>query len=270
MGRVKYTLIAVALTLVSCSSQVVPAATPTTDAASLRLFTTTSVLPLTNDLTVAYAQQAPDITFDIVSGNYAGVVGRVSGNNTPYLLTNHLPADSPLWAAPIGQDGIAVIVNPANPLTNLTTAQLRDIYQGRVANWQALGGLDEALIVVSREDGSGTRAEFEELVMGDRRTTRSAQVAPSSAAMLSAISTATGGIGYVSFSYLNATVRSVRVGGVAPTSANLIDNTYPLRSTIFVVGAREPTGDYRAFIGWVQSPAGQAVVARRYAPMVQR
>ena len=69
-------------------------------------------------------------------------------------------------------------------------------------------------------------------------------------------------------SYVDNQVRALTIDGVAPTLENVTNNTYPLRCTIYVVGQREPDGDYRAFIGWIQSPAGQAVVARRYAPLL--
>ena len=269
MGRTKRTLVVVAFTLVSCSSQVVPAATPTTRSVVLRLYATTAVIPLANELTSSYSQRFPTTTFDVQTGNYASVVEQVMREDHAYFISNHLPADSTLWAAPIGQDGIAVIVHPDNKIANLTTEQLRDIYQGRVASWQTLGGPARTIDVISREDGSGTRAEFERLVMGDRRTTRSAQIAPSSAAMVLSVSRGAGAIGYVSMSYLNAGVRSVDVDGTAPTLENVVGNSYPLRSTIFIIGLTEPQNDFRAFVGWVQSPEGQAVVARDYAPIAR-
>ncbi len=267
MGRAKRTLVIVAFTLVSCSSQVVPAATPTTRSVVLRLYATTAVIPLANELTGSYSQRNPGVTFDVQSGDYDAVVGEMIAEDDAYVVSNHLPADSTLWAAPIGQDGIAVIVHPDNDVANLTTEQLRDIYQGRVANWQAVGGPDRSIDVISREDGSGTRAEFERLVMGDRRTSRSAVIAPSSAAMVTAVSRSPGAIGYVSMSYLNPGVRSVDVDGSAPTLENVAGNSYPLRSTLFIIGLEEPQNDFRAFVGWVQSPEGQAVVSREYAPL---
>lgn len=271
MGRARKTLVVVAFTLVSCSSQVVPAATPTSNSALLRVYATTSVIPLANELTIAYSQIAPNITFDIATGNYDAIVEQVINSDEPaYFISNHLPSDSTLWAAPIGQDGIAVIVNRRNPVTQITTEQLRDIFQGRVANWRELGGLNQAITVISREDGSGTRAEFERLVMGTRRTTRSAQIAPSSAAMVTSVASLSGGIGYVSMSYLSDQVQPLIVNGITPTLDMVTDNSYPLRSTLFIIGMDEPFDDYRGFIGWVQSPDGQVIVARRHAPLLQQ
>jgi phosphate transport system substrate-binding protein len=193
----------------------------------------------------------------------------------PFFLTNHLPPEesTPVVAFPIGQDGIAVIVHPENDVESLTTAQLRDIYQGWTGNWSEVGGVDRPITVFSREDGSGTRAEFESLVMGDRRTTRTAQLVPSSAAAMTAVAREPGGIGYVSMSYLDERVRALPINDVQPTAENVLNSTYPLRSFLYIVGLREPDGSepddahYRAFIGWVQSAEGQAVVARRYAPL---
>jgi phosphate transport system substrate-binding protein len=269
MGRTKRALVIVAFTLVSCSSQIVPAATPTTNTALLRLYTTTAALPLANELTTTYSQRFPTVAFDVVTANYGSFLEHVAEEEDSYFLTNHLPTESALLGFPIGQDGIAVIVHPDNLVTDLTTSQIRDIYQGRITNWADVGGRDRPIDVVTRESGSGTRAEFERLVMGDRQTTRNAQVAPSSTAMVISISRLGGGIGFVSMSYLNTSVRPVSVNTINPTLENVYDNSYPLRATLFITGMKEPEGAYRAFIGWVQSPEGQTVVARNYAPMLQ-
>ncbi len=280
MGKAKRTLAAVAFTLVSCSSQILPAATPTTHATALRLYATTSTIPLIYELTTTYTRLNPTITFEVATGDYRAMVQEVLRDDAAYLITNHLDDDSPLWAAPIGQDGIAVIVHADNDLTGLTTAQLRSIYQGWIDQWSEVGGHGGEIVVVSRESGSGTRAEFESLIMGSRRTTPTAQIAPSSEAMITSVARQPDSIGYVSMSYLSnqivsGRVRALTLDGAEPTLENVYDNIYPLRSILYVAGQHEP-GDskglephYRAFIGWVQSPEGQALVARDYAPLLR-
>lgn len=275
MGRTKRTLAAVAFTLVSCSSHILPAATPTTHATALRLYVTTPTIPLIHNLTSTYSRLNPAVSFEITSGDYEAMAQEVLRDDSAYLVTNHLDEQSPLWAAPIGQDGIAVIVHPDNALTALTTAQLRDIYQGWVTDWRELGGRAGRIVVVSREAGSGTRAEFNSLVMGNRRTTTTAQIAPTSAAMVESVARQPRSIGYVSMSYLDTSVRALALDGAAPTLENVYANIYPLRSILYVAGLHEPgdTGEldphYRAFIGWVQSPVGQALVAHGYAPLLR-
>jgi len=274
MGRTKRTLAAVAFTLVSCSSQILPAATPTTQAVVLRLYATTSTMPLVHTLTSNYSRLNPSITFEVSSGNYEAMVQEVMRDDTAYLLTNHLNDQSPLWAAPVGQDGIAVIVHPENDVTSLTTGQLRNIYQGWIDNWRSVEGRDAGIVVISRESGSGTRAEFESLIMGDRRTTPTAQIAPSSAAVVTSVARQPYGIGYVSMSFVDDRVRALTLDGVAPTLENVYENVYPLRSILYFAGQHEPRAEdeyeahYRAFIGWVQSPEGQALVSENYAPLL--
>ncbi len=268
MRRTKRTIAIVAITLVSCSSRIVPAATPTFQTVTLRLHATTATAPLMNDLAASYSQRFP-YRFDIVTGNYETLLEGLNRGEINYFLSNHLPADSPLWAAPVGQDAIAILVHPGNLLPGLTTEQLRNIYQGYIPNWRELGGADINIVVVSREDGSGTRAEFEQLVMGDRRTTLAAQIAPSSRAVVTSVADQTGGIGYVSMGYLDTRVRTLSIDGVPLNVATVYENTYPLRSTLYFVGLEEPQDDYRVFMGWVQSPEGQAVVARHYAPLLR-
>lgn len=269
MQRTRRTLVAVAFALASCTTTVLPASTPTTHAVTLRLYAASATLPLLNDLMRAYAQRAPDVSFDVRSANYAGVVSLLLQEPDAYFVTNHLPPPeiSALWGAPIGQDAVAIIAHPDTDISGLTLARLRDIYQGRVTNWQALGGADQDIVVVSREDGSGTRAEFERLVMGERRTTRTALVAPSSAAMVEMVARQPGSLGYVSLGWVDSRVALLAVDGVLPTPQTVAANTYPLRATLFIAGLGEPQGALRAFVAWTQSPEGQAIVARRHAPL---
>src|SRR5262245_28507265 len=120
MGRTRRTFVVIAFTLVSCSSQLVPAATPTSRVVTLRLYATTAAIPLVNELTTAYTQTHPNITFDIATGDYQAMINRLMSERNFYFVSTHLPSASPLWGAPIGQDGIAVIVHPDNPVNALT------------------------------------------------------------------------------------------------------------------------------------------------------
>src|SRR5690606_10759565 len=229
MRGAKRTLAIMALTLASCSAQIVPASTPTIDAVILRLNGTSATLPLLTDLTRSYAQIAPTVSFEINVTNYAAAVERAFGDDPIYFLTNHLPPpeQSALWGAPVAQDGIAVITFPGSGVSDLTTEQLRAIYQGRITNWESVGGPRMGITVISRENGSGTRAEFERLVMGERQTTQTAQIAPSGSAAIASVARQPGSIGYVSIGHLNDSVQPVRINGVAPTQANVGQNLYP-------------------------------------------
>lgn len=271
MKSPKRTLVIVAFTtLVGCSNPGVPATMPDTSVQTLRLYATTATLPLVTDLTGSYGD--PRLNFETHSGNLRSALNSLLEGETSYLFTTHLPAPETfpltLWAAPIGQDGIAVIVNPVNLVHDLSLDHLREIYQGRIGNWRELGGQDSDLVIFSREAGSDTRAEFERQVMGQRKTTLGARLMVTSASMVEAVASTPGGIGYVSLAYLTPAVQALTIQGIAPDQASILTNQYPLRSTLFVVGLAEPSAANRAFIGWIQSPAGQQIVARRYSPLV--
>jgi phosphate transport system substrate-binding protein len=263
----KKMLFLAAFTLTSCTSQVIPAATPTSNTASLRLYATSATAPLAQDLIQFYEPLNVEIQFETRTSNYQNLVTQVTQSPSAYFLTTHLPPDAPLWAAPLGQDGIAVVLHPDNPIQTLSSQQIRDVFQGYITDWSAVGGENRPIQVISREAGAGTRYEFERQMMGERRTTTLAQVAPSNEAMRDMVRYNPNAIGYLSTAYQNALIKTVAVDNVLPTPETLRNNTYPLRSTLFIVGEQEPEGEYRLFIAWIQSPAGQTVVARYYTPL---
>jgi phosphate transport system substrate-binding protein len=234
---------------------------------TLRLYATTAAIPLLDDLTNHYSETHPNISFETTTGNFQTMMEQFSQDKDGYLLSNHLPDDSSMLAWPIGQDGIALITHPKNAIDNLTSDQLRSIYLGHIGRWSEIGGIDSPLTILSREDGSSTRAEFEKLLLGERLTTQSAQIAPSSAAMMSSVAAIPNSIGYVSMSYVDSSVKVLTIDGVAPTSKTVYDNTYPLRSNLYIVGLKEPQNVYRDFVGWIQGPDGQRIVGLHYAPL---
>lgn len=262
-------IVALTTTLLGCSSRPVPATAPPLPTESLQLYATTATVPLVNDLTTAYRETQFELSFETQTANYETSLENLYDDERQYILTNHLPPDSPLWAAPIGQDGIAIVTHPAINLRDITIEQLRSIYQGRTVKWNELSNNDGEIIVFSREAGSGTRAEFERMVMGQRQTTMNALVAASSQHMLESIASTEGSIGYVSSALLTNQVNTLAINGVQPSQDNIYNDRYPLRSLLYIVGAKEPTDHYRQFIGWVQSSAGQSVVARRYVPLLE-
>ncbi|MEP6984710.1 MAG: phosphate ABC transporter substrate-binding protein [Chloroflexota bacterium] len=267
MWRPKHTLVMVTFALVSCSTPVAPASTPTHGAVTLRLYATTAAIPLLNDLTSHYIKNHPNVNFETATGNFQTMMQQLNNSGEGYLLSNHLPDDNSMLAWPIGQDGIALITHPKNPVDDLTSEQLRSVYLGHIARWSEVGGINSPLTILSREDGSSTRAEFEKLLLGERLTTQSAQVAPSSAAMVASVAQMPNSIGYVSMSYLDASVKALSIDGVMPTPATVYDNTYPLRSNLYVIGQTEPQNVYRDFVGWIQTPEGQQIVGLHYAPL---
>ena len=272
----KRTLVIVACTtLVGCSSPGLPATMLDTPDQPLRLYTTQAALPLVTDLTDAYSELMTDM--ELRSGSLRTALNALHSGEVPYIISSHLPPPEPnrppLWAAPIAQDGLALIVNTANRIQNVSLDEVRDLYQGRVKNWQSLGGSNLDVVLFSPEQGADTRAEFEHLVMGPSRPiTLSARLANSSDSALKFVSATEGGIAYIPLSALSTgyradNIRVLQIDNISATSFNVAQNRYPLRSTIFIIGLQEPQGRLRAFFGWIQSPDGQVIVRQNYTPL---
>ncbi len=182
-----------------------------------------------------------------------------------YWITHYPPATTSLWVAPIAFDQIALITHPGNPISSLSSEQLRAIFEGRITHWSEIGGGEQPITVVSRESGSGTREAFEALALGGRTVTRSAILAPGSDAMRRIVQSTPGAIGYTTLGLAEANMRVLAIDGIQPS--NQVRNAYPFVVPILIVGTQEPQDFFRSFIAWIQAPAGQAIVARRYLPL---
>jgi len=280
MKYTKRTLVVLSLALVGCRGQIMPAS-PTPVDTRLRIFSETASTPLMHSLSAAYQPAHLLIGWDIQVGDLNALSGWLKNNQLSsqpaYALTTYLPPDSTLWSTPIGQDGLAIIVNAANPIANLTPDQLRTLFTGRVLNWKALGGTDQPISVVSQQIGSSDNALFQAMILGERQVSGAARLATTPEAMIQAVSADEGGIGYVSMGALSAsmsmstaatTIRTVPLDHVLPTPQTVSANQYALRSPLLFVGLKVPESDaYHDFFAWVQSPAGQAVVSKNYAPL---
>jgi phosphate transport system substrate-binding protein len=261
-------VIAVVSTLVGCSAHTPPTTTPGTRDAPLRVMVTSSALPLVIDAVSAYPD--PQFNIEVRTSDYRQSVAALRRGDAHLVFTSHLAPEDvrQLWAAPIVNDAIALITHPETPIENLSIDQLRQAYQGRVTDWSMFGASNYPLLVVSREDGSGIRAEFEQAVMGSRRTTGAALTAASNEGVLRLVRETPGALGYISLASLETGVRLLAVEGVLPSMVTLADQTYPLRSTVFAAAITEPTGIARDFIGWLQGPSGQDALKRRYQPVL--
>lgn len=274
--RPKRTLAIIAFALASCSSHLVPAATPTMPIPPLRLYATPSVADLVNLLATSYSQQNPGITFDVTVGGERAMLSTVQNDPFGYLITGYLDDGIDLWAAPIGQDGIGLIAHPDVGIDDLTLDQVRAIYGGEVERWSQIGGSSTPLIPFTREAGAGIQNALIRQVLGELAVDTNVRIAPSDAAMRFAIERTPGAIGYVPVSQLDGREsHALTIDGIAPTLEMVSAQQYPLRTILYIAGVREPAAadplgqHYRAFIGWIQSPDGQALVSRRAAPLLQ-
>ena len=165
----------------------------------------------------------------------------------------------------LAKDGIAIVVKPGNQVSGLTKAQVRDIFGGVIKNWKDVGGPDHAINVVVRESGSGTRTAFEEMVMAKPEPA----VALASTALEQnsngGVKQVVGGdsyaIGFISFGYIDSTVKALSIDGVEATVENAKSGTYPIVRPLYFLTKVAPTGLVEEFIDFCLSDEGQAIVA---------
>jgi phosphate transport system substrate-binding protein len=172
----------------------------------------------------------------------------------------------------VALDGIAVVVHPKNPVKQLTMAQLADIFAGNITNWRDVGGRDARMVLLSREVNSGTHVYFKEHVLGKmpdgstREFSPDALLLPSSQAIADEVAGNAAAIGYYGMGYLNASNAAVAVAKtaegpfIAPAEAVVRDGTYPISRPLFLYSRDAQQGFAHAFMEYVRSPEGQAMV----------
>ncbi|HMA60681.1 MAG TPA: phosphate ABC transporter substrate-binding protein, partial [Halanaerobiales bacterium] len=160
----------------------------------------------------------------------------------------------------VAMDGIAVVINPANPVESLTLDEIKQIYTGEITNWSELGGNDEEIVVISRDSSSGTFEVFGEIALQGERLTPNALLQASNGAISSVVSDTEGAIGYVGLGYLDDTLKAVKVNGVAPSNSTVASGEFPIARPLFMFTDGWPEGLTLRFINFVLSQEGQKVV----------
>jgi len=231
----------------------------------IKMAGSTSMQPLLEKLAIAYSKRHKHVSIDVEGGGSR--LGMELARRQRVDLgacSREFQEDKGLWSTSIALDGIAVIVHPQNEVDGLTLLQLRDIFFGRILDWRDVGGRAGGIVVVSREDGSGTRVAFEGMVMGEKRVTPTAVVMPSSQAVVEYVAGHPRAIGYVSLGYISPQVKALEIEGVMPTPENVGRGEYHLIRPLLLLAAEPPTGEVKAFVDFALSPAGQAIVGERY------
>lgn len=174
-----------------------------------------------------------------------------------------------LDATVVGLDGIALVVNPANKLEDITLEDLAKVYSGEITNWKELGGDDKAIVVIGREDGSGTRDGFESIVMGDKEP-KYAQELESTGSVINAVATTDGAIGYASLANVDETVKALKVGGVEATEENVKSGAYKVQRPFICATLKGSDNKLvKAYLDFILSEEGQALVLAQGAVPVK-
>jgi phosphate transport system substrate-binding protein len=162
----------------------------------------------------------------------------------------------------IARDGLAIVVHPTNPIAGLTKIQIREIFSGRITNWKDVGGESLEIRLISREEGSGTREAFTNLVMGKSRVSRKALTQESNGSVKELVKHDPSAIGYMSLGLIAGELKAIQVDGVPATGEDVRSGKYPLVRPFLFVLRGNPKPATQAFIDFVLSPEGQRMLAK--------
>ncbi len=226
----------------------------------------TSVTPLMEMLAEDYAKANSGITVNINgTGSSDGIKAANEGTSEAGMSSRTLsPAEKGygLTELIIAIDGIAVILNNNNPVSNLTIEQIRDIYTGNITDWSQVGGQAGKIAVVSREPGSGTRGAFEEIVGFIDRMVLGATEFDGTGAIKAEVSKNVDAIGYISLGSVDNSIKTAVVEGIPAATANVVNGSYKIaRPFIILYRENKINSATKQFFNWIMGPQGQAIVS---------
>jgi len=246
---------AAALLLTACSAS--------TATEQITVAGSTTCLPIAEQAAELFGEETGTSVLVSGLGSSAGIEAVANGTAEVATSSRSLNADEEqlgLTTIPVAHDGIAVIVNPDNPVQNLSIEQLRDIYAGRITNWSEVGGEDMPIQLVNRDEASGTREAFKTIVMDGEAFDRRAAVLSGTGQVRDVVSRSRGAIGYISMGFVDSAyaeteVRAISVNHVEPSEKTIASGGYPISRDLYFFTKGEPTGQVAAYIDYVLSPA---------------
>lgn len=228
----------------------------------------TSMEKMCEALMEGFMEKYPDVTVTTeYTGSGAGLESLASGSvdigNASRKVKDSEKANGAVENI-VAIDGIAVIVHKSNSVNALSKDDLMKIYAGEIKNWNELGGADEAIVVIGRESGSGTRDAFEEL-LGVKDACKYAQELDTTGAVLAKVASIEGAIGYVSLDVVDATVVAVKLDGAEATEAKILSGEYPLQRP-FVMATKgaisEQNEQIKAWFDYINSDEGKSIIRK--------
>lgn len=233
---------------------------------TIKISGSTSVSPLMEKEAEFYKKSNKDLDIEIQAiGSSAGIQDTINGVSHIGMSSRNIKEEeksSGLDEKIIAYDGIVIITNNKNTINNLSLEQLKEIYTGKITNWKELGGEDKPIVVVSREDGSGTRTSFQEIVdFKPEEQIENAIITDGNGSIKNIVKSNENAIGYISFEYIDDTIKPQHIDGVEPTEENVLKNTYKLSRPFIVIYKEENfTQEDKKFLDFILSEDGQNIV----------
>jgi len=276
---VSTTVAATSQAAVSTTSAPVTTAAPVSSGQkqTIKISGSTTVLPIAQAAADAYMKAHPDADIQI-SGGGSGVGVQAIGAKTVDIgmssrdITKDEMTKYPSFVVTtVAQDGIAVIVNPANEIQYITLDQVKGIYLGNITKWTQITGANvpgtnNQIVIVGRDSASGTRTYFDQTVLLSATPVKTMLEQNSNGAVLQTVAQTPGAIGYVSIGFVSKDVKALPIWYnaqkfIAPTIDNVKTKTYPISRNLYMITNGQPSGLAGDFIKYILGPDGQKIVA---------
>jgi len=254
-------LLAITIMLAACSKQ-------TTE---ITAEGSTTVLPLAQKAAEVYMDAKPEVSISVRGGGSGvGITSLTAGTADMALSSRSIKNDEISKAQAnninpyeniIAMDAIALIVNPANKINNLTKEQVKDIFTGKITNWKELGGDDRQIVAVSRDSASGTFEAFSELALDKEKVRQDALMQASNQGVANIISNTPGAIGYVGLGYITGKTKAVSINGVMPSIETVLrkDDKYVFSRALYIYTNGAPEGEVKNFLDFLIGKDGQKI-----------
>ena len=226
----------------------------------------TSVGPLMEKEAEKFKEETEGINVEINQlGSSAGIKDAITGTVQIGMSSRDLKEQEKaegLIEVEIAYDGIAIITNKSNKIKSLTMTQVKDIYTGKITNWKDVGGKDGAIVVVSREDGSGTRDAFQEIVgYTSEELVKDDQIGDGSGNIKTTVSGNEHAIGFISFEYIDDSINAVKIDDIEPTASNVKNDSYKVSRPFLLVYKEDNLKENgNKLINFILSEEGQKIV----------
>ena len=232
--------------------------------AGITIAGSTSVEPFAELLAEEYMIRHPKSYIYVQGGGSTAGIEAVRTNAAHIGMSSRslTPEEKDLYSVPIAKDAIAVIVHPKNPVQDLSLVQIRQIFSRKIKNWSEVGGFPRPIILVTREEGSGTREAFQKMVMEKEEISLEALVQDSNGAIRQVVSSDPNAIGYISLGLVNEKVRALRISGIEPNLKNIFQGRYRLVRPFLFVFNGSPKGEAASFLEFVLSEEAQTLLSK--------
>jgi len=238
----------------------------------------TTVLPIAQKAAEEFMKLHPNVSISVSGGGSGNGMKALIDGSTDIADASRFIKDKEIKLAiangvfPVAHrvalDCVVPVVHPSNSLSNITMAQLKDIYTGKVTNWSQLGGPDKKIVVISRDTSSGTYEVWEKKVLKGAKVTPKALLQASNGAVAQAVAKNKYAIGYIGIGYVSSAVKALKVNNITASAATARNGSYPVSRPLFMFTNGWPTGDTLDFINFVISPAGQKIAEEEgYVPL---